>query len=678
MSTMTATRGTPVAPSQTQNTAPVHEYRCLFTREAHKKAKKWHDGSLRFHTFNRRVVVYDDGNHKVGDLHYRQEEDFGEGVELTLDSRVLVQVEQQIGQTETDISQVVHARQDEGQDRVKRIRLAAAATQQSQQSLKALLGSSQRHGRARMPYQSPYEQRHPATEQSEPLAKRRRLSVEKENVPPAISVQMPSAAPPRTLSGSVAHVVAPRRTMAPPPTLPVVHEVMDLSSDEEIINSVSRKPAKPLPKPAVEKVVHSVQPKKAVRSKRPKQKQTPQRSSLGTVGGQRTEPTGASKATSLEKPANVDLPRTSGSNEMRSSAKSGKTLLRIASSKPRRKLMYKALLPQFQSRKPVLGSLGEAATATVDHSRRPVSPVAPKQPSLRSEATSSRRGSVDDPIGVSSSPLFEPAEHVIPPDEEPAPSQDSLEMQLLQDAEEMRESTIPDCEPVGVAIPPQQEDPAPTQDSLEDHTLQDADDSRPLSNVGSAKASSAVVHSAFSPAMKQRTSQRAASVSPAHRLMPPPHIKLEPPSNPGLVTSPSPRTRPFRRVLSENDTDLLDVGEATQQVMNEMLQPRSSRSPTKLTRTTSDTTSIRQPPQIASITSIDVVEPVAETGESGPWTSTEAFLLFEWWPPGKQKPYYGGQPNYGNGFKGGRRDEISALGGITSARDMIRDDVNVL
>ena len=670
---MTATRGTPVAPpqTQTQNTAPVHEYRCLFTREAHKKAKKWHDGSLRFHTFNRRVVVYDDGNHKVGDLHYRQEEDFGEGVELTLDSRVLVQVEQQIGQTETDISQVVHARQDEGQDRVKRIRLAAAATQQSQQSLKVLLGSSQRQGRARMPYQSPYEQRHPATEQLEPSAKRRRLSVEKENVPPVIPVQMPSAAPPRTLSKLAAHGVAPRRTMAPPPTLPEMHEVMDLSSDEEIIKSVSRKPAKPVSKPAVEEVMHSVQPESAVRSKRPKQKQKIQR----TVDEQRTEITRANEGTSLAKSANVNSPRNSDSNRMGSSAKSGKTLIRIASSKPRRKLMYKALLPEAQSPKPVPRSPREAATPTVDHSRRPVSP---KPPSPRSESIASRRGSVDDPIGVSSSPLFEPAEDETPLDAQPAPSQDSLEMQLLQDAERTRGSTDVACEPVEGALPSQQEEPASSQDSLENQLLQDAETSRPPANVVSATALSTVVSPVFSSIMKQRTSQRAASVSPAHRLMRPPNIKLEPPSNNGLVASPSPRTRPFRRVLSENDTDLLDAGEATQQVMDEMLQPRFSRSPTKLTRTTSDTTSIRQPPQIASITSIDVVEPVAETGESGPWTSAEAFLLFEWWPPGKQKPDYGGQPNYGNGFKGGRRDEVSALGGITSARDMIRDDVNVL
>ena len=79
--------------------------------------------------------------------------------------------------------------------------------------------------------------------------------------------------------------------MAPPPTLPEVQEVMDLSSDEEIVRSVSRKPAKPLrPKAAAEKVVHSVQPESAVRSNRPKQKQTPQRSSLSTVGDSEQRP----------------------------------------------------------------------------------------------------------------------------------------------------------------------------------------------------------------------------------------------------------------------------------------------------------------------------------------------------------------------------------------------------
>ena len=637
MSTMTATRGTPVAPPPTQNTAPVHEYRCLFTREAHKKAKKWHDGSLRFHTFNRRVVVYDDGNHTVGDLHYRQEETFGEGVELTLESRVLVQVEQQIGQTETDISQVVHTRHDQGPERVKRIRLAATAPQQSQQSLKSLLGSSQRQGRARMPYQSPYEQRHAVVEeQIEPATKRRKVAVDKENLPPVISVQKPAAAPPRTFSETVVPGLAPRRTMPPPPMLPEMQEVMDLSSDEEVSKSVCRDktPSMQL-KPAVAKVVPSIQRDNAGRSVQPEPKNQQRKPTTANMKEKRTETTARNNNASIEEITNAGRPPRSNTNTNATdcSARSGKTLIRIVSSKPRRKLMYKALLSESRPHNP-RRSAEETAVDTFISNRALASSLEPDTVAPRLERTSSRRGSVDDPIGVSSSPLFEPAEDATPPQQEPASSQDSLEIRLLQDVEDMRQST----------------------------------------DVMSVKASSP----AASPIVKQRVSQWAASVTPLRRLMPPPPVKLEAPSNPGLLASPSPRTRPFRRVLSENDADLLDVGEATQQVMNELLQPRPSRSPSKLTRTTSDTTSMRQPPQIASVTSIDVVQPVAEAGETGPWTSTEAFLLFEWWPPGKQKPDYGQQPKYGIGFGGGRRDEISALGGITSARDMIRDVVNVL
>ncbi len=85
MATLTSTTPTHREPASltvppTQNTAPVHEFRCLYTRDLHKKAKKWHDGSLRLHTFNQRVMVYDDAKNYIGDLHYRQEEEFGEGV----------------------------------------------------------------------------------------------------------------------------------------------------------------------------------------------------------------------------------------------------------------------------------------------------------------------------------------------------------------------------------------------------------------------------------------------------------------------------------------------------------------------------------------------------------------------------------------------------------------------
>jgi len=43
----------------TQNTAPVLEFQCLFTFDLRRKQKRWQDGFLRFHTFNKRIMVYD-------------------------------------------------------------------------------------------------------------------------------------------------------------------------------------------------------------------------------------------------------------------------------------------------------------------------------------------------------------------------------------------------------------------------------------------------------------------------------------------------------------------------------------------------------------------------------------------------------------------------------------------
>ncbi|EXJ79649.1 hypothetical protein A1O3_07928 [Capronia epimyces CBS 606.96] len=106
-STPRGTSSLTVAP--TQNTAPVHEYRCLYTRDLHKKAKKWHDGSLRFHTFNRRVMVYDDAKNYIGDLHYTQEEEFADGVEIQLDRGVKVEVASREGRAATQADGTCHS-----------------------------------------------------------------------------------------------------------------------------------------------------------------------------------------------------------------------------------------------------------------------------------------------------------------------------------------------------------------------------------------------------------------------------------------------------------------------------------------------------------------------------------------------------------------------------------------
>jgi hypothetical protein len=74
------------------------------------------------------------------------------------------------------------------------------------------------------------------------------------------------------------------------------------------------------------------------------------------------------------------------------------------------------------------------------------------------------------------------------------------------------------------------------------------------------------------------------------------------------------------------------------------------------------------------MTSCNIESIQEEVGETGPWTSIEAYLLFEWWPPGKTKPNYGVPED--TGLSRGQYGTGRAT--ITTARDMLRDEINVL
>lgn len=76
----------------TQNTAPVLEFRCLYTHDLRRKQKRWQDGLLRFHTFNKRIMVYDVTRNYIGDTHYRDDGIVQDGDELELDRGILIQV----------------------------------------------------------------------------------------------------------------------------------------------------------------------------------------------------------------------------------------------------------------------------------------------------------------------------------------------------------------------------------------------------------------------------------------------------------------------------------------------------------------------------------------------------------------------------------------------------------
>lgn len=169
-----------------QNTAPVLEFNCLYTHDIRRKQKRWQDGFLRFHTFNKRVMVYDVPRNFIGDMHWKESEDLQEGDEVTLEKdAVLVQVAESVGRTETDLTELKQSakkskRAEGGQRssspprnmatpsrnmgpptaRPGTASVTGGNTQLKHRSLNALLGTPKgRIGKATLPTKSPFETR---------------------------------------------------------------------------------------------------------------------------------------------------------------------------------------------------------------------------------------------------------------------------------------------------------------------------------------------------------------------------------------------------------------------------------------------------------------------------------------------------------------------------------------
>ena len=85
------------------STAPVHEFRCLYTHDVRRKQKRWQDGFLKYHTFNKRAMVYDTLRNFIGDTHWQASGGIGEGDEVELEAGVVVQIGEQVGLSETDL-----------------------------------------------------------------------------------------------------------------------------------------------------------------------------------------------------------------------------------------------------------------------------------------------------------------------------------------------------------------------------------------------------------------------------------------------------------------------------------------------------------------------------------------------------------------------------------------------
>ncbi|KXL43788.1 hypothetical protein M433DRAFT_69116, partial [Acidomyces richmondensis BFW] len=102
-----------LASPQTQSTASVLEFNCLYTHDIRRKSKRWQDGFVRFHTFNKRIMLYDIPRNLIGDTHWMGEGNLADGDEVTLDkSGVLIQIAEAIGTTETDLTGILSNRKN--------------------------------------------------------------------------------------------------------------------------------------------------------------------------------------------------------------------------------------------------------------------------------------------------------------------------------------------------------------------------------------------------------------------------------------------------------------------------------------------------------------------------------------------------------------------------------------
>ena len=386
--TMTAT-----SPQMTQNTAPIIEHRCLYTHDIKRKAKRWQDGILRFHTFNKRIMVYDIPRNYIGDTHWREANAVQDGDELELDRHVLVQVCDQVATAEQDLSGILEKRKKKdpipdvrgsGQD-MSPLSLAGKTPAKSPhapvlpsssssmssmlqpKSLNALLGKSKgKLGRASLPSRSPFEVRtdssHGGIEERSP--KRLRLDNSGEQRSEHVSTESLYVSSPTSVDNGrhpaaihADRLTKPNRgenryeqkkpgkvTATPQRGGEIRYGGRDLSSSPEVL-AVRSKSAE---NRQVDTLVATKQSKPPLRSPR-----TTVIATSTSAVRRRKSPKAVISKPLLPKPmsprlaASVDAshsavehPRDAGSEKPRPRA-----LLQMASRKPRRKLMYRELLP---------------------------------------------------------------------------------------------------------------------------------------------------------------------------------------------------------------------------------------------------------------------------------------------------------------------------------------------
>ena len=334
-------------------------------------------------------MVYDVPRNYIGDTHWREEEPVQDGDEFEIDRPILVQVGEQVGSIEQDLTGLLEKRRkkdlviDKRGDLHSSSLLAPMTASESRtgtaistllrpKSLNALLGTSQRTIRkASLPMKSPYELRRAAGDASrdtEPPAKRRRIKSPAECAQPPIDQQH---LPRHTFERQV------RNENVGKPDQAIPCSVLEMPrSDEQSITVTGLKAKSPLTTlKATEKATLRRDTesqlgdlKISFRKERGHDKKEgfkaveliemdrKVQSRARKPGRLETQSSESSYQETLQTPAQKRLPeppetvKTLFDIELSKSNSSGqskpRSKLRLASCKPRQKLMYRDLLPQ--------------------------------------------------------------------------------------------------------------------------------------------------------------------------------------------------------------------------------------------------------------------------------------------------------------------------------------------
>jgi Protein of unknown function (DUF2439) len=240
-------------PTQSQVTAPVVEFRCLYTFNITQKRKKWQDGSLKFHLRNRRVMIYDESYNYIGDTHLQSAMDVDEGDEFDLQCGALVQVGGKLRTSESDITSIVQ-KSAKGNDNSisgtwrdsgkapSQASMLANNSDKKHKSLRSIL-ASQTSGLGRSDLQAVVDV-FDNTENTPP-SKRQRLDACRESVSWSVTAtvknptQNAKSRPEKSTSKSLSNILAKRKktlsvsksSIVPGQSTLHVKQVIDLTSD---------------------------------------------------------------------------------------------------------------------------------------------------------------------------------------------------------------------------------------------------------------------------------------------------------------------------------------------------------------------------------------------------------------------------------------------------------------